>query len=161
MVPQEFRPIVPVAVLLMVSLSWTLTSVGASVSILRPWLLKTLLVAIGVLICIPLMLVYFMPASEKAIWGGVQWGWIGLTIIVTIAIYATAFWLRLISAKRIGIVSVSYLLLCATWLSVLSFSLPPLEIRHPLAAGLLFSSCLLPFVCVAAVPLAIWWNRHR
>jgi len=160
-VPPEIRPLVPVAVLLLVPFSWTLTSVGVSVSILRPWFLTTVLVAIGLLPCIPLMLVYFMPASEKAIWAGVQWSWIGLTIIGATAIYAMAFRLRLISAKRIGIVSVSYLLLCATWLSVVHFFLPPLELRLPLAVGFLLSSCLLPFVCVAAVPLAIWWNRHR
>lgn len=160
-VPPESRPLVPVAVLLLVPLSWTLTSVGVSISILRPWLLKTVFVVVGAIPCIPLMLVYFLPAAEKAIFAGVQWSWIGLTSIGTIAIYATAFRLRLITAKRIGIVIVSYLLLCATWLSVVSFFLPPLELRHPLAVGFLLSSCLLPFVCVAAVPLAIWWNRHR
>ncbi|MBI2477922.1 MAG: hypothetical protein HYV60_04530, partial [Planctomycetia bacterium] len=102
-VPPELRSLVPVAVLLLVPLSWTLTSVGVSVSILRPWFLTTVFVAIGVLPCIPLMLVYFMPASERAIWAGVQWSWIGLTIILAIAIYTTAFRLRLITAKRIGI----------------------------------------------------------
>ena len=140
--------------------SWTLTSLGVSVVILRPWLVKTVFYSLALLPLVPLTLANLTPGAANEIGIASQWIWICATIGGTIAIYATAFRLRLISAKRIAIVGVAYLLLSASCLLFVSV-LPRPEMSIALAIGLLLSSCFLPFVCIGAVPLAVWWNRHR
>ncbi len=140
--------------------SFTLMSLGVSVAILRPWMVKTVCRTLVLLPAVPFGLLYLMPWWENEIFAVARWVWICLTIGGTVAIYATAFRLRLISAKRLAIVGIAYLLICAAGLTWLCF-LPPIVVASPLVVGFLLSSCILPFVCVAAVPLAIWWNRHR
>lgn len=166
--PNSWSDIVPpgnliplsINVVMIPILSWTLTSLGVSIAILRPWMVKLVFSTIALLPAVPFGLLFLMPEAESEIFAAARWGWICLTIGGTVALYATAFRLRLISAKRVAIVGMSYLLFCATCLTVLSF-LPPIEVSRSLVVSFLFSSCILPFVCVAAVPLAVWWNRHR
>jgi hypothetical protein len=165
--PYEYRYQLVVYVMMVPTISWTLTSLGVSVAILRPWLIKTALLVIALVPAIPYMLVYLMPESENEIFDALLLGWIGLTIGGTIVLYAAAFRLRLIATKRVFLVGAMYLLFCVAWLGLAGL-LPShdrrlLPIRTPdiLEIGFLLSICALPFVCLAAVPLAIWWNRHR
>ena len=160
-VPPRIHALFPFIYVVMIPLcSWTLTSLGVSIVILRPWMVKTVFGTLALLPAVPFAIVYVLPESENEIFATARWVWICLIIGGTVALYVTAFRLQLITAKRIAIVGVSYVLFCATWLSLVN-SLPPLETPFPLFVGFLLSNCILPFVCVAAVPLAIWWNRHR
>ncbi|MEX0820481.1 MAG: hypothetical protein WD070_12845 [Pirellulaceae bacterium] len=160
-VPPGTTPLVPLITLVMIPLcGWTLTSLGVSVVILRPRTIKAVLCTAALLPFLPLTLSYFMPQWSNEIVAASQWTWTCAVIVGTTVIYAATFRLRLITAKRIALVGLSYLLFCAICLLVASF-LPTPEMPLALAIGFLLSSCILPFVCVAAVPLAIWWNRHR
>ncbi|MDA1049575.1 MAG: hypothetical protein O3C40_03725 [Planctomycetota bacterium] len=155
------NPLSPIINVVMIPrCSWTLTSLGVSIVILRPWMVKVVFGTIALLPTAPFGLLYLMPEAGNQILAAVRWGWFCLSIVGTVALYVMAFRLRLITAKRVAIVGMSYLLFCATWLVVLSY-LPSIEIPRPLVVGFLLSNCILPFVCIAAVPLAIWWNRHR
>ena len=138
--------------------SWALTSLAASVAILRPWLIKSVCLSVVAFPVIPMGLSALLPhelASDI-----LNWGWIGVTIGGTVALYVTAFRLRLITKTRIALVAGVYMLLVATGLLFASF-LPPPNARMSQEIGFLLSTCVLPFVCIAAVPVAIWWNRHR
>lgn len=158
--PEAFRLPVLLGLLMIPLGSWTLTSLGVSIVILRPWMVKTVLCILAILPFVPYALPYLLPVSDTEAFVAFQWGWIFLTIGGTIALYVTAFRLRLITIKRITIVSSAYLLPVAAWLLFANF-MPPLNVPCGLAFGFLLSNCTLPFICIAAVPVAVWWNRHR
>ncbi len=160
-IPPGTRPLVAAVVVGMVPLaSWTLMSLGVTISILRPWLIKAVLYAVAVIPAVPAVLLFYVPQAGREIVAVAQWSWIGFSIVGTIALYVTAIRLRLMTAKRVIAVGVAVGLLCAIGLSSLNFLQSP-GFPFPRAIGFLVSSSMLPFVCMAAVPLAIWWNRHR
>ena len=149
-----------VILVMMLLCSWTLTSLAVSIAILRPWLVRTVFYAIALLPGLPFAFQYFFPEAGNEISLASAWGWMCLTIGGTLALYATALRLRLITVKRIAVVGLAYGLVCAAGLSLAGFQ-SPRDISLSLTAGFVLSSCILPFVCLAAVPVAIWWNRHR
>ena len=158
-VPPGTHPVLPIFIVAMIPLcSWTLTSFGVSIAILRPWLILTLFSAIALLPAVPFVLLLLMP--EDDVGGFLRWSWIGVSIVGTIALYLAAFSLRLITAKRIAVIIVAYLILSGAWLLRANY-FPPAEAPFTQLIGVILSTCTLPFVCVAAVPLAVWWNRHR
>ncbi|MBC8352686.1 MAG: hypothetical protein H8E66_11890 [Planctomycetes bacterium] len=160
-VPPSVNPREALVAVVMIPLgSWILTSLGVSVVILRPWMLHALLSAAALCPIIPIAFYYFLPGSSDQITATLQWAWIAFTVGGTIALYVAALRLRLLTTRRAILVSVVYALTCAIWLSLAGFSPPP-GTTQMLAFGFVLSSCSLPFVCIAAVPLAIWWNRHR
>ncbi|MCA9121023.1 MAG: hypothetical protein H6822_30945 [Planctomycetaceae bacterium] len=160
MLPPDTIPQMTIATLVMVPLiSWTLTSLGVSVAILRPWLVKTLFGSVAILPFFPLVLHLLLPDSAAD--GILSWGWIAGTIGGTAALYVAAFRLGLITATRIAMIGIAYVLLAGAGAILASVLLPPTDEPAGRHLGLLFSTCALPFVTFAAVPLAVWWNRHR
>ena len=149
-----------VMLVLLLLCSWTLTSLAVSIVILRPWLVRTVFYAIALLPCLPFAFQHFFPEYGNEIFLASSWGWICLTIGGTSVLYGIALRLRLITVKRIAVVGLSYGLVCAAGLSFAGFQ-PPRDISLSLTVGFVLSICILPFVCLAAVPVAIWWNRHR
>ena len=160
--PSDSHPFMPLAIVAVIPLiSWTLTSLGVSVAILRPWLVKTLFCSVAILPFLPYALFLIVP--ESAVDDILSWSWITGTIGGTIVLYVTALRLRLISAKRVAVVSVAYVSLVGAAGFLASVLLPQPPADEPLAPaiGFLLSTSILPLVAFAAVPLAVWWNRHQ
>ena len=149
-----------VAVIMIPLISWILTSLAVSVVLLRPRALHATFSTAALCPVVPIAFYYFLPGFDDQITATLQWAWIAFTVGGTVALYVAALRLRLLTKKRAVIVSVAYALTCAIWLSLASYMAPPAT-PQMLAFGFILSTCTLPFVCIAAVPLAIWWNRHR
>ncbi len=145
---------------LVLLVSWTLTSLSASVAVLRPWLIKTLALSIPSLFVLAVFSTEWVPGSKETVATMWQWTWIVFSVAGTVALFATAFRMRLITGRRVATTGAAYALTCLIWLAALSFS-PHNNVSLPLAYGFAVSSSTLPFVCIAAMPLGIWWNRHR
>lgn len=136
--------------------SWTLISLGVAMVLLRLWMFSAILC---VLILSPVSIaVAFPPPVNPNVAAALQISVIGLISAVTIGVYVAAYRLKLIGTRRIATVMVLYLITMATAVVCLPEN-TVLELTF--YRGLIISISALPFLSLAATPLAFWWNRHR
>ena len=140
--------------------SWTLTSFSASVAVLRPWLIKTLAIGAPSFFILAVLSTGLWRGHRDEIEAMWQWAWCIFSLTGIVVLFVLALRLRLMTMRRAVTVAAVYLTVCAVWLTAMSF-LRPDGASMPLACAFAIATSALPFVSLAALPLGIWWNRHR
>lgn len=140
--------------------SWTFTGLSASAALLRDKSVFALVTCATLGPCIILAVFSFFPDIRYVVAVILFWTWIILTTRGSIVLFAAAYFLNLITARRILIIALGYVVLCGIVFTVQRF-LPPSELDHSTQVEVVLSICVLPFIPFAAIPLAIRWNRHR
>lgn len=158
--PEQPRYVLLIWLALAVIGSWTTTSLGVSVVLLRGWLVGTILyvMSVGGMVAFALIHIYPDLTTGFATFG--FWFWILLTTCGFPILCVAGFRLKLLSARRILLVGISYVALCGIVYAILQV-FPSSSLDQGSYIALLLSTCALPFISLAAVPLAVAWNRHR
>ncbi len=140
--------------------SWTITSLSASVAVLRPWLIKTLAIGGPSFFILAVLSTGLWSGHEDQIEAMWQWAWCIFSVAGTVVLFVMVLRMRLMTTRRGATVATMYVTVCAVWLTAMAF-FPPDVVSMPLACAFAIATSALPFVSIAALPLGIWWNRHR